>query len=199
MANLLAVKPLSRLLKEAENEGESGLKRTLGPLNLITLGIGAIIGAGIFVLTGQAAAIHAGPAVVLSFVLAGITCAFAGLCYAEFASLIPIAGSAYTYGYATLGEFVAWIIGWDLVLEYAFGAATVASGWSGYFLSLLEQLGLTPSPSLARFTTTYGNVLYLYNGRWLPFMSLPMGVTDTSGMQHVTGVFNLVAFAAIGW
>ncbi len=104
----------------------------MGPLNLITLGIGAIIGAGIFVLTGQAAAKHAGPAVVLSFIVAGITCAFAGLCYAEFASLIPIAGSAYTYGYATLGEFVAWIIGWDLVLEYAFGAATVASGWSGY-------------------------------------------------------------------
>ena len=106
-------------------------------MNLITLGIGAIIGAGIFVLTGQAAAMHAGPAVALSFVLAGITCAFAGLCYAEFASIIPIAGSAYTYGYATLGEFVAWIIGWDLGLEYGFGAATVASGWSGYFNSLL--------------------------------------------------------------
>ena len=145
MAKLLAVKPLSRLLKEAENEGESGLKRTLGPLNLITLGIGAIIGAGIFVLTGQAAAKHAGPAVVLSFVVAGITCAFAGLCYAEFASLIPIAGSAYTYGYATLGEFVAWIIGWDLVLEYAFGAATVASGWSGYFVGLLADFGITYS------------------------------------------------------
>ena len=139
MANLLAVKPLSVLLKESENEGEVGLKRALGPLNLITLGIGAIIGAGIFVLTGQAAAKHAGPAVVLSFILAGITCAFAGLCYAEFASLIPIAGSAYTYGYATLGEFVAWIIGWDLVLEYAFGAATVASGWSGYLVGLLQD------------------------------------------------------------
>ena len=131
MANLLAVKPLKQLMHEAEDEGGSGLKRALGPVNLITLGIGAIIGAGIFVLTGQAAAKHAGPAVALSFVLAGITCAFAGLCYAEFASLIPIAGSAYTYGYATLGELVAWIIGWDLVLEYAFGAATVASGWSG--------------------------------------------------------------------
>src|SRR5664279_3719674 len=134
MPNLFATKPLSLLTAEANEEGEHTLKRSLSAMNLITLGIGAIIGAGIFVLTGQAAAKHAGPAVALSFVLAGIVCAFAGLCYAEFASIIPIAGSAYTYGYATLGEFVAWIIGWDLVLEYAFGAATVASGWSGYFV-----------------------------------------------------------------
>ena len=197
MANLFAVKPLSSLKAEAGEEGEHTLRRSLGPVNLITLGVGAVIGAGIFVLTGQAAALHAGPAIALSFILAGITCAFAGLCYAEFASLIPIAGSAYTYGYATLGELVAWIIGWCLCLEYAFGAATVASGWSGYFLSLLEQIGLTPSASLARFTTTYGNVLYLYHGRWMPFMSLPMGVTDVTGMPHVTGVFNAVAFVAI--
>ncbi len=193
MAKLLAVKPLSRLLKEAENEGESGLKRTLGPLNLITLGIGAIIGAGIFVLTGQAAALHAGPAVVLSFIVAGITCAFAGLCYAEFASLIPIAGSAYTYGYATLGEFVAWIIGWDLVLEYAFGAATVASGWSGYFVGLLQDFHIHIPPQL---TTTPGNVLYLYHDRWQAIMALPAGV-DAATLPHVTGVFNLVAFLAI--
>src|SRR6201996_5047675 len=138
MANLFAVKPLSMLTSEASEEGEHTLKRSLGPVNLVTLGVGAVIGAGIFVLTGQAAALHAGPAIALSFILAGLTCAFAGLCYAEFASLIPIAGSAYTYGYATLGELVAWIIGWCLVLEYAFGAATVASGWSGYFTSLLE-------------------------------------------------------------
>jgi basic amino acid/polyamine antiporter, APA family len=193
MNNLLAVKPLSRLLKEAENEGESGLKRTLGPLNLITLGIGAIIGAGIFVLTGQAAAKHAGPAVMLSFIVAGITCAFAGLCYAEFASLIPIAGSAYTYGYATLGEFVAWIIGWDLVLEYAFGAATVASGWSGYFVGLLQDFHIHIPPQL---TTTPGNVLYLFNDRWQPLAALP-GNIATSSLPHVTGVFNLVAFIAI--
>jgi APA family basic amino acid/polyamine antiporter len=193
MAKLLAVKPLSRLLKEAENEGESGLKRTLGPLNLITLGIGAIIGAGIFVLTGEAAAKHAGPAVVLSFVVAGITCAFAGLCYAEFASLIPIAGSAYTYGYATLGEFVAWIIGWDLVLEYAFGAATVASGWSGYLVGLLADIGITIPPQI---TTTPGTVLYLFHDRWQMLAALPAGV-DTSTLPHVTGVFNLVAFLAI--
>jgi APA family basic amino acid/polyamine antiporter len=193
MAKLMAVKPLSRLLKEAENEGESGLKRTLGPLNLITLGIGAIIGAGIFVLTGQAAAIHAGPAVVLSFVVAGITCAFAGLCYAEFASLIPIAGSAYTYGYATLGEFVAWIIGWDLALEYAFVAATVASGWSGYFVGLLQDFHIHIPPQL---TTTPGTVLYLFHDRWQQVMALPAGV-DPSTLPHVTGVFNLVAFIAI--
>jgi APA family basic amino acid/polyamine antiporter len=191
--NLMAIKPLSRLLKEAENEGESGLKRTLGPLNLITLGIGAIIGAGIFVLTGQAAAKHAGPAVMLSFIVAGITCAFAGLCYAEFASLIPIAGSAYTYGYATLGEFVAWIIGWDLVLEYAFGAATVASGWSGYFVGLLQDFGIHIPPQL---TTTPGSVLYLYHDRWMALAALPAGV-NAAALPHVAGVFNLVAFLAI--
>src|ERR1700723_3973218 len=148
MPRLLATKPLSILTKEANEVGENTLRRSLGPVNLITLGIGAIIGAGIFVLTGQAAALHAGPAVTLSFIVAGITCAFAGLCYAEFAALIPIAGSAYTYGYATLGEFVAWIIGWDLVLEYAFGAATVASGWSGYLVGLLADFGIHLPPQL---------------------------------------------------
>src|SRR5271165_3898619 len=154
MPRFLATKPLSTLTKEAYEVGEHTLRRSLGPVNLITLGIGAIIGAGIFVLTGQAAALHAGPAVALSFIFAGITSAFAGLCYAEFASIIPIAGSAYTYGYATLGELVAWIIGWDLVLEYAFGAATVASGWSGYLLSLLEQLGIYIPPQLTASTGT---------------------------------------------
>src|SRR5215469_3722151 len=193
MFNLTATKPMAKLLREAENEGESGLKRALGPLNLITLGIGAIIGAGIFVLTGQAAAKHAGPAVMLSFILAGLTCAFAGLCYAEFASLIPIAGSAYTYGYATLGEFVAWIIGWDLVLEYAFGAATVASGWSGYFVGLLQDFHIHIPP---QFTTTPGTVLYLFNDRWMQAAAVPGGV-DLSSLPHVTGVFNLVAFLAI--
>jgi APA family basic amino acid/polyamine antiporter len=193
MANLLAIKPLSKLMKEANTEGEATLKRSLGPFNLITLGIGAIIGAGIFVLTGQAAAQHAGPAVMLSFIFAGITCAFAGLCYAEFASLIPIAGSAYTYGYATLGEFVAWIIGWDLVLEYAFGAATVASGWSGYFVGLMQDFGIHIPPQL---TATPGTMLYQYHDRWMQVMALPNGV-DASTLPHVAGVFNLVAFVAI--
>ncbi|HEY7856139.1 MAG TPA: amino acid permease, partial [Terriglobales bacterium] len=127
----------------AETEGEhGGLKRALGPLNLVTLGIGAIIGTGIFVLTGTVAALNAGPAVILSFIIAAIASAFAGLCYAEFSALIPIAGSAYSYGYTTLGEIVAWVIGWALVLEYAFGAATVAVGWSGYIGSLLANFGL---------------------------------------------------------
>jgi len=184
---------MSMLTEEAREVGENTLKRSLGALNLITLGIGAIIGAGIFVLTGQAAAKHAGPAVALSFILAGIVCAFAGLCYAEFASIIPIAGSAYTYGYATLGEFVAWIIGWDLVLEYAFGAATVASGWSGYFNSLLQQLHIYIPPQL---TATPGTVLVFFHEKWQPLTSLPAGVTD-AGLPHVTGLFNLVAMLAI--
>jgi len=146
MAKLLATKPLETLLHEAQETGEHSLRRALGPINLLTLGIGAIIGAGIFVITGQAAAQFAGPAILLSFVLAGIACAFAGLCYAEFASMIPIAGSAYTYSYATLGELVAWIIGWDLILEYAFGAATVAVGWSGHLRAFLHDIGLGLPP-----------------------------------------------------
>ncbi|HAX42983.1 MAG TPA: amino acid permease [Bryobacteraceae bacterium] len=138
--SLFATKPLSRIM--AESEGEHSLKRTLGPMQLVALGIGAIIGAGLFSLTGIAAAHHAGPAVTISFVIAAIGCAFAGLCYSEFATMIPIAGSAYTYSYATMGELLAWIIGWDLVLEYAVGAATVAVSWSGYVNSLLLDFGL---------------------------------------------------------
>jgi APA family basic amino acid/polyamine antiporter len=136
-------KSIAVLQREAAEEGEQGLRRTLSAANLTLLGIGAIIGAGIFVLTGNAAAQYAGPAVVLSMLAAGIACGFAGLCYAEFASMIPIAGSAYTYGYATLGEFIAWIIGWDLMLEYLFGAATVAVGWSGNFVPFLKEFGIT--------------------------------------------------------
>ena len=142
MSSLFAVKSMETLRAEAAETGEHSLKRVLGPVNLITLGIGAIIGTGIFVLTGQAAAQYAGPAIVLSMVLAGLAAALAGLCYAEFASSVPIAGSAYTYGYATLGEFFAWIIGWDLILEYALGAATVAVGWSGYVVSFLHDFGI---------------------------------------------------------
>jgi len=138
---LLVKKPMDILMREANVEDEHSLKRSLTALNLTALGIGAIIGAGIFVLTGTAAAIHAGPAIVISFIFAGIGCAFAGLCYAEFASMIPIAGSAYTYGYATLGEFFAWIIGWDLILEYLFAASTVAVGWAGYFSRIMKDIG----------------------------------------------------------
>nr|HRC87518.1 amino acid permease [Thermoanaerobaculia bacterium] len=141
--SFFVTKSIEKLKAEAAAGGEHTLKRVLGPLDLTTLGIGAIIGTGIFVLTGHAAAAHAGPAIVLSMVLAGLASALAGLCYAEFASTVPIAGSAYTYGYATLGEFVAWIIGWDLILEYAFGAATVAVGWSGYLVRVLSDFGIT--------------------------------------------------------
>ena len=139
---LWSKKSITQLMTESEGGGGPTLKRTLTASNLTLLGIGAIIGAGIFVLTGQAAAQYAGPGIVISFCIAGLGCLFAGLCYAEFASMIPIAGSAYTYGYATLGEFIAWIIGWDLILEYLFAAATVAVGWSGYFTAFIGALGI---------------------------------------------------------
>jgi APA family basic amino acid/polyamine antiporter len=137
--SIFATKSIEQLKIEAAESGEHSLRRVLGPVNLVTLGVGAIIGTGIFVLTGHAAADNAGPAIVLSMVIAGFASALAGLCYSEFASAVPIAGSAYTYGYATLGEFFAWVIGWDLILEYALGAATVAVGWSGYLVSFLHD------------------------------------------------------------
>jgi APA family basic amino acid/polyamine antiporter len=161
MANMWIRKPIALLQSEAKDsnfeliEGEVQLHRTLSLGSIIALGIGAIIGAGIFVLTGHAAAAHAGPAISLSFVLAGIVCAFAGLCYAEMASTVPVAGSAYTYAYATMGEFVAWVIGWDLILEYAFGATTVAIGWSGYITSFLRDLGIAIPEKLASAPLTY--------------------------------------------
>src|SRR5213079_49807 len=163
MANLLAKKPLNLIMSEAHETGEHSLKRALGPGNLISLGIGAIIGTGIFVLTGAASAQYAGPAIVFSFMLAAVGCVFAGLCYAEFASMIPIAGSAYTYGYATLGEVFAWIIGWDLILEYAFGAASVAAGWSGYVVSFLQDHGIHISP---KFIGTPGTQFVFFHDRW---------------------------------
>jgi APA family basic amino acid/polyamine antiporter len=137
MANLLATKPLHLLMEEARETGDHSLKRTLGVFQLTALGVGAIIGAGIFVMVGLGAH-YAGPGLTLSFVLSGLGCAFAGLCYCEFAAMIPLAGSAYTYAYATLGELLAWIIGWDLTLEYAMGASTVSSGWSNHFIELLN-------------------------------------------------------------
>jgi basic amino acid/polyamine antiporter, APA family len=137
MGNLFATKPLNLLMEEARETGEHSLNRTLGVFQLTALGVGAIIGAGIFVMVGLGAQ-YAGPGLTLSFVLSGLGCAFAGLCYAEFAAMIPLAGSAYTYAYATLGELLAWIIGWDLTLEYAMGASTVSSGWSNHFIELLN-------------------------------------------------------------
>src|ERR1700675_1925815 len=134
---LFVKKPMNMLRSEAGEAGEHSLKRTLGPIQLTALGVGAVIGAGIFVLSGLGAH-YAGPALMLSFIISGLGCAFAGLCYAEFAAMIPLAGSAYTYAYAALGEIFAWIIGWDLTLEYAMGASTVSSGWSNHFIELLN-------------------------------------------------------------
>jgi len=148
MLNLFIRKPLAQLFEEAECN-EHGLRRHLNAWNLVLLGVGCVIGAGIFVITGTAAANYAGPSLVISFLLSAMGCVFAGLCYAEFASMIPISGSAYTYGYATMGEFLAWIIGWDLILEYLFGAATVAVGWGGYVNSFLNSVGIVLPQSIS--------------------------------------------------
>src|SRR5436190_9849523 len=198
MPDLMAKKPLNIIMGEAQESGEHSLRRALGPTNLISLGIGAIIGTGIFVLTGTASAMHAGPAIILSFILAALACVFAGLCYAEFASMIPVAGSAYTYGYATLGEFIAWIIGWDLILEYALGAATVASGWSGYVLSLLGDLGIRVSPVLAGAP---GTKFVLYHGHWERLAGIAKKLAiehiDPASLPATTSSFNLFGFLGI--
>jgi len=173
--SIFRTKPISALVSTADSG--HGLKRVLGPMNLIALGIGAIIGTGIFVLTGQAAAANAGPAIVLSMVIAGVVSALAGLCYAELASTVPIAGSAYTYAYATLGEIIAWIIGWDLILEYALGAATVAVGWSGNLVSLLADLGIHIPAVIS---------------------AAPGTVVEMAGTTPVTAVFNLPAVLITG-
>jgi APA family basic amino acid/polyamine antiporter len=197
--NLFLTKSLTDLLQEA-NDNKSGLKKTLTGLNLTTLGIGAIIGAGIFVLTGQAAAQYAGPAIVLSFIISGIACAFAGLCYAEFASMIPISGSAYTYSYATLGEFLAWIIGWDLILEYLFAASTVSVGWSGYVVSFLKDFGIFIPTA---FTAATGSVLVeVPKLGWQQLTEnlsaglLAQGISVDS-LPHVTAIINLPAMFII--
>src|SRR5580765_447945 len=205
--NLFRRKNITDLQAEALND--QSLKRALGPMNLTALGVGAIIGTGIFVLTGTVAAQNAGPAVILSFVLAGIASIFAALCYSEFASLVPMAGSAYTYGYATLGELFAWIIGWDLILEYLFAASTVAVGWSGYVVSLLYDLKMPLPPTIS---AAYGTQL----------IEIPTGVaaalkaragwtainpelvekikaigTDPLTLGHATAIFNVPAVLII--
>src|SRR6202043_2866997 len=191
---LFATKSMTTLMKEAGDTGEHSLKRALGPVNLVTLGIGAIIGAGIFVMTGSAASLYAGPSIMLSYVLAGIGCVFAGLCYAEFASMIPIAGSAYTYGYATLGEIIAWIIGWDLILEYAFGAATVASGWSSTLVAFLQDYGISLPPQICDVP---GAKWIMYEGRWAPISTLSLSSAQMAGLPTATAKFNLIAFLAM--
>jgi len=199
--NLFARKSIDALRAEAFAEGEHTLARALGPFNLVAIGIGAIIGTGIFVLTGSAAAQYAGPALILSFVLAGIGCAFAGLCYAEFASMIPIAGSAYTYGYATLGELIAWIIGWDLILEYLFAASTVAVGWSGYVVSFLRDFGIIIPPQWSNATGAQlvqlpGSEGWVQVTAQLQSQLAAQGI-DIASLPHATGIFNFVAAAAI--
>ncbi len=175
MQALFRKKSLAALMEQA-SEKEHSLKRALGAMNLTLLGIGGIIGAGIFVLTGQAAAQYAGPAIVLSFVISAVGCAFAGLCYAEFASMIPIAGSAYTYSYATIGELLAWIIGWDLILEYLFGAAAVSVGWSGYVVSFLKDFGINIPAALS---------------------SAPFAFDPATGWAATGGIINLPAVLII--
>jgi APA family basic amino acid/polyamine antiporter len=184
-------KSIAVLQAEAAGESEGHtLRRALGALNLTTLGIGAIIGAGIFVLTGTAAAQYAGPAIVISFIVSGLGCLFAGLCYSEFASMIPVAGSAYTYAYATLGEFIAWIIGWDLMLEYLFGASTVAVGWSGYFTAFMDQIGL-------HMGTTFTSAPYAYADA-PKYDPVTHALTQAAGFTHTGAVVNLPAIILIG-
>ncbi len=195
MANLFVRKSIAALKAEAAEEGEHVLKRTLSATNLTMLGIGAIIGAGFFVLTGNAAANYAGPAVALSFVLGGVVCAFAGLCYAEMASTVPIAGSAYTYAYATMGEFIAWLIGWDLILEYAVGATTVAIGWSSYVVSFLEKtLGLH-IPAALTFSALPGTRMILVPDAIADKLHLTHG-WSALGKVHAVLAANHVDFAA---
>lgn len=213
MSNIWKTKSLAQLISEAD-ESEKGLKRTLSSGALVALGIGAIIGAGLFSLTGIAAAEHAGPAVTLSFVLAAFGCAFAGLCYAEFASMIPVAGSAYTYSYATMGEFMAWIIGWDLVLEYALGAATVGVSWSRYFLELLNKFGihlphsLICSPwetlKLGDGTVIEGGIINLPAIIIVSLLSLLLirGTKESASMNNflvVMKVAVVILFIVLGW
>jgi len=179
---------------------DHSLKRALGALNLTTLGIGAIIGTGIFVLTGTVAALNSGPAVVLSFVLAGVASIFAALCYSEFASLVPMAGSAYTYGYATLGELIAWIIGWDLVLEYALGAVTVAIGWSGYVVSFLHDIGVDVPAALSAARGTV--LIQTPHDGWKAVSDALLQTISASGINpstlpHVTAIFNFPAVIII--
>ncbi|MBI2535451.1 MAG: amino acid permease [Gemmatimonadetes bacterium] len=196
--NLLRRKSVTAL--QAEAQTDHSLKRALGAVNLTMLGIGAIIGTGIFVLTGTVAAQNSGPAVVLSFVLAGVASVFAALCYAEFASLVPMAGSAYTYGYATLGEFFAWVIGWDLILEYALGAVTVAIGWSGYVVSFLADVGIRVPPQLS--AAAGSELIEVSSGQWQVVTQqlldgLSASGVDPASLAHTTAVFNLPAVIII--
>jgi len=200
LKDLFIKKTLVQLDEEATNN-KHGLKRHLGLLNLTLLGIGSVIGAGIFILTGTAAQMHAGPAIVLSFILSAFGCLLAGLCYAEFAAMIPLSGSAYTYSYATMGEFVAWIIGWDLVLEYLFSTATVAVGWSGYMLSFLADFGVFLPASLAQSPFEYDQSGWHSTGAILNFPAVFIVVVLTAllviGIKGTVKFNNITVFIKI--
>ncbi len=209
--SLFAVKTIDLLMKESERENQ--LRRSLGPFSLIALGVGAVIGAGIFTLTGVAAATAAGPAIVISFVFAAIGCVFAGLCYSEFSTMIPIAGSAYTYAYATMGELIAWMIGWDLVLEYCVGAATVSIGWSQTLIALLHNFGIDfPAKFIASpfqpITLTDGTVVHGIINVPAVLVVVIVSVILILGIRESAGVNTLivflkvsvvVVFIALGW
>jgi APA family basic amino acid/polyamine antiporter len=209
--SLFALKSIDRAIQESERENQ--LRRTLGPFSLIALGVGAVIGAGIFTLTGVAAANFAGPAIVISFVLAAIGCVFAGLCYSEFSTMIPIAGSAYTYAYATMGELIAWIIGWDLVLEYCVGAATVSIGWGQTLVALLQTFGINLP---AKFIASPFQPIKLPDGTLVHgIINLPavfivvtvsviliLGIRESAGINTIIvflKVSVVVTFIFIGW
>ena len=210
MKTIWSKKSIAKII-ESDSEGHQ-LNRTLSRSNLVLLGVGGIIGAGIFVLTGQAAASYAGPAVVLSFIVAGLACAFAGLAYAEFASMIPISGSAYSYAYATLGEFIAWIIGWDLILEYLFGASTVAVGWSGYLVSFLKDFNIVLPAGLTNAPLSYDVVTHSWNTTGA-FVNLPavfivalmstllvIGIKESANFNNIIVLIKIVViFLFIGF
>ncbi len=209
--SLFALKTIDRVMRESERENQ--LRRTLGPFSLIALGVGAVIGAGIFTLTGVAAANFAGPAIVISFVLAAVGCVFAGLCYSEFSTMIPIAGSAYRYAYATMGELIAWIIGWDLVLEYCVGSATVSIGWGQTLVALLRNFGIDLP---AKFIASLFQPIALPDGTLVRgIINLPavfivvlvsailmLGIRESAGINTLIvflKVSVVVIFIAIGW
>jgi APA family basic amino acid/polyamine antiporter len=199
MSKQLFLKKSIRTLLSEASSNKAGLKKTLGPWSLLALGIGAIIGAGIFVLSGEAAAQYAGPAISISFILAAIICVFAALCYAEFASLIPIAGSAYSYAYVTMGELIAWIIGWGLTLEYLFSAATVAVGWSGYFTSIMADMGLVLPETFVTAPLSYSVVEgWSMTGSFINLpaviITLLMGVLVATGVKAAASFNNVMVF-----
>ncbi len=197
--DLIERKSLDQINQQAQ---EDSLKRHLDLTNIVLLGIGGIIGAGIFVLTGTAAALHAGPAISISFIISAFGCLLAGLCYAEFASMLPVSGSAYTYGYATLGEFVAWIIGWDLILEYLFGSATVAVGWSGYVISFLNDFGIHLPATICQSPFAYGPDGWYQTGAVINFPAvfiialmttlLVIGIKESARFNNIIVIVKIV-------